>query len=316
MPISPRASKPRALCSNDAMNTFSSIAATLLAGWLIATNAHAQVSVVDEIGRTVHLAAPAKRIVSLSPHLTENLFAAGAGAQIVGAVDFSDYPEAAKALPRVGRFPLLDLEAIAALKPDLIVVWEDGKFSGSVARLKRLGVPMYVSQPKTIADIAVDIERLGALAGTSAVAGKAAQAIRAREATLRERHAQRPIVRVFYEIWDQPLMTINGRHLISDAMRLCGAENVFAGLPHLAQPVDVEAVIAADPEAIIASGMDAARPEWLDAWKRWKTLYAVAHANLFDIPPDLMQRPTARILDGAALLCARIETARERRAVK
>ena len=293
------------------MSTFSMIAVALLLA--LSTATHAQISVTDEAGQTVRLTAPARRIVSLSPHLTENLYAAGAGEWIVGAVDFSDYPAAAKKLPRVGSYPLLDLEAIAALKPDLIVAWEDGKFSSSIARLKILGIPLYISQPKTISDIAANIERLGTLTGTTAIADKAAQDIRTRQSALRARYANRPAVRVFYQIWDQPLTTINGEHLISDAMRLCGAENVFAGLSQLASTIDIEAVLAADPEAIVASGMDAARPKWLDTWRRWHSLRAVVHENLFFIPPDLMQRHTARILDGTEQLCAQMEKVREQR---
>jgi iron complex transport system substrate-binding protein len=287
------------------------IAAALLATF--AAVAQAQIDVSDESGQVVRLAAPARRIVSLAPHLTENLYAAGAGDRIVGAGNFSDYPEAAKKLPRVGAYPGFDLEAIAALKPDLIVVWDSGKSSGAIARLKVLGVPLYISQPKTIADIAGNIERLGKLAGTASVAEKSAQDLRARQAALRVRYASRPVVRVFYQIWNLPLMTVNGEHLISDAMRLCGAENVFAGLSQLAPTISVEAVLAANPEAIVASGMDEARPEWLDAWRRWRDLRAVARDNLFFIPPDLIQRHTARILDGAELLCGQMETVRERR---
>jgi len=293
------------------MSPFGMIAGALLA--TLAAVAHGEIVVADESGQTVRLAAPARRIVSLAPHLTENLYAAGAGERIVGAGNFSDYPEAAKKLPRVGVYPGFDLEAIVALKPDLIVVWESGKSSPAIVRLKALGVPVYISQPQTIADIVGNIERLGALAGTPAIADKAAQDLRAHHAALRARYGGRPVVRVFYQIWNQPLMTVNGKHLISDAMRLCGAENVFAGLSQLSPTISVEAMLAADPEAIVASGIDAARPEWLDAWRRWGNLQAVARDNLFFIPPDLIQRQTARILDGAELLCAQMETVRERR---
>lgn len=293
------------------MNPLGMIAGALLA--IFAAAAEAQIVVSDESGQTVRLAAPARRIVSLAPHLTENLYAAGAGGRIVGAGDFSDYPAAAKKLPRVGAYPSFDLEAIVALKPDLIVVWESGKSSSAIARLKALGIPLYVSQPKTILDIAGNIERLGALAGTAAIAGKAAQDLRVHYAALRARYGGRPVVRVFYQIWNQPLMTVNGEHLISEAMRLCGAENVFAGLSQLAPTISVEAVLAADPEVIVASGLDAVRPEWLDAWRNWRDLQAVARDNLFFIPPDLIQRHTARILDGTELLCGQMETVRERR---
>jgi iron complex transport system substrate-binding protein len=120
-------------------------------------------------------------------------------------------------------------------------------------------------------------------------------------------------VEVFYQVWKQPMMTVNGKQIISDAIRLCGGRNVFAALPILAPTVTAEAVIAANPEVIVASGMGEARPEWLDDWRRWKTLAAVAGDNLYFIPPDLIQRHTPRILDGAEQLCLHLETARGKR---
>ncbi len=282
---------------------------------LLAAAAAAQAGIVvrDDAGRTVRLAAPARRIVSLAPHITENLYAAGAGSHIVGVSAYSDYPAAAKKLPRVGGAASLDLEAILALKPDLVIAWDSGNQAGQLAKLRALGLPLFVSRPLKVDDIATDIARFGELAGTSAVALPEARAVRARIAELRARYAQRPPVRTFYQIWDRPLITVNGEQLISDVMRLCGADNVFAGLPQLAPTVSIEAVLAADPEAIVASGADATRPQWLDGWKRWKDLTAVARGNLFFVPPDLISRPTPRILDGARLLCADMETARGRR---
>ena len=278
--------------------------------------ASADVSVVDDTGASVRLAQPAKRIVSLAPHITETLFAAGAGERIVGTVDYSDYPEAAKKLPRLGGYSQLDLEAIAALKPDLLVAWQSGNAAGHLDKLRALGFPLYISQPNRIEDVAREIERFGVLAGTSTVSGAAAGRFRERLTGLRKQHAGRPLVRTFYQIWKQPLMTIGGQQIISDVIRLCGGENVFAQLETMAPTITVEAVIAANPEAIFASGMGEARPEWLDDWKRWTSISAVARNNLFFIPPELIQRHTPRLLDGAELLCQHLETTRNRRSGK
>jgi iron complex transport system substrate-binding protein len=272
--------------------------------------------VVDDTGATVRLAQPAKRIVSLAPHITETLFAAGAGERIVGTVDYSDYPEAAKKLPRVGGYSSFDLEAVVALKPDLIVSFHSGNAPAHIEKLRGLGFPIYISQPNRIADVASEIERLGVLAGTSAIGNAAAGQFRARHAGLQKRYASRPPVRTFYQIWKQPLMTIGGKQIISDVVRLCGGENVFAALPTMAPTVTVEAVIAANPEAIIASGMGESRPEWLDDWKRWTSISAVARDNLFFVPPELIQRHTPRLLDGAERLCQHLETTRSRRPAK
>ena len=279
----------------------------------LSTPARADVVVKDDTGQSVRLKAPALRIVSLAPHITENLYAAGAGSRLVAAVSYSDWPEAAKKLPRVGSYDRVDLEAIVAQKPDLVVAWESGNAPAHLAKLKALGIPVYVSQPKHIDDVASEIERLGQLAGTDAAAQQAAQTFRNHHAALKARYASKPPVRTFYQVWNAPLMTVNGQHIISDVIKLCGGDNVFAGLGQLAPTVTEEAVLAANPEAILASGMGESRPEWLDAWKRWKQLTATARDNLFFVPPELLQRHTPRLLDGAERLCAHLETARSRR---
>lgn len=272
----------------------------------------AEVAVRDDTGRTVRLAQPARRIVSLAPHVTENLYAAGAGGGLVGTVEYSDHPEAARRLPRVGGYSQVDLEAVAALRPDLVVGWESGNSGAQLERIRALGVPLYVSQPNRIEDVAAEIERLGALAGSSAASAVAAH-FRERLAALRSRYGSRPRVRTFYQIWNQPLMTVGGKQIISHAIDLCGGENVFGALEPMAVPVTVEAVIAADPETIVASGMGEARPEWLGEWRRWKKLAAVARDNLYFVPPELIQRHTVRFLEGTERLCEHLERARARR---
>ena len=280
---------------------------------LTSLTAQAEILVTDVSGTPIRLAAPARRIVSLAPHITELLFAAGAGDRVVGNVEYGDFPPAARSLPRVGGYTRLDLEAIVALKPDLVMGWESGNAPASVSRLRALGLMVHLSQPNRIEDIAGELERIGRLAGTEAAANQAAAAFRARLASLAVRYSQRPPVAVFYQAWKQPLMTVNGKQIISDVIRLCGGRNVFANLPALAPNVSVEAVITANPEVIVASGMDDSRPEWLDDWRRWSALAAVSRDNLYFVPPDVIQRHTPRILDGAEALCAHLETARARR---
>jgi iron complex transport system substrate-binding protein len=280
---------------------------------LAAMTAHAEVVVQDDTGATVRLAQPARRIVSLAPHITETLYAAGAGERMVGAVEYSDYPEAAKKLPRIGGYSRLDLEAIAALKPDLAVGWASGNSPAHIEKLRALGIPVYLAQPERIDDVAANLERYGDLAGTQTTARAAAATFRGRLQELRTQYGTRPKVRTFYQIWKQPLMTVGGAQVISDAIRLCGGENVFADLKPLAPKVTIEAVLAVDPEVIVASGMGESRPEWLDDWRQWKAMTAVKRDNLFFIPPDILQRHTPRLVEGAARLCAHLETARGRR---
>ncbi len=273
----------------------------------------ADLRITDDTGAELHLTQPARRIVSLAPHLTELLFAAGAGSKVVGVVSYSDFPEAAKALPQVGSYNNVDMEALAALKPDLVVAWKSGNRNAHLDRLSALGIPVFVNEPRNLDDVARTLEILGELAGTTAQAHVAASRFRERLTALRSRYSALPPVRTFYQVWDRPLMTINGEHLIGDVIRLCGGENVFADLPQLAPTVSAEAVLAANPEAIVASGMGEARPEWLDQWRRWPGISAVAGGNLFFIPPTIIQRHTPRILDGATRLCEQLDSARRRR---
>lgn len=271
------------------------------------------VTVHDDSGQDIVLAEPARRIVSLAPHLTELLYSAGAGERLIAVGSYSDFPPPARELPRVGSHAAIDYERLLALRPDLVLVWQSGNGADVVARLRALGLTVYVSEPEDIAGVAVTLEQLGHLAGTAGIAGEQAAAFRARHAALAARYGDRAEVTVFYQIWDQPLMTVNGEHLISQALELCGGRNVFAGLSALAPTVSVEAVLAADPQAIVGSGDSGEeRPEWLDDWRRWPSLRAVAEGNLFSVPPDLIQRHSVRILDGAELLCRQLEQARTR----
>ncbi len=266
--------------------------------------------VSDDTGNTVTLAKPARRIVSLAPHATELLFAAGAGDAVVGVVSHSDYPPQAAQRTHVGDAENLDVEAIVALQPDLAVAWKSGNRLPQVERLAQLGIPVFQSEPRRLEDIATNLERLGRLAGSVNAAADAAQRFRARHRQLAQRYSRASPVRVFYQIWHQPLMTVNGEHMISHVIRLCGGQNIFADLPLLAAPVDQEAVLEADPEVIIASGAGAQRPQWLDHWRKWPRLSAVKNLQLHVIPPAIIQRQTPRVIEGAQRLCDQLEQAR------
>jgi iron complex transport system substrate-binding protein len=279
---------------------------------LWAAAAHAQLAVVDDEGHAVALAQPAKRIVSLAPHATEMLFAIGAGEQIVGAISFSDYPDAAKKIPRVGDHSAIDIERIRLLAPDLVVAWRSGNAQKQIEKLRELGIPVFVTEPDAFADVASAMEKLGALTAREAPAKEVASAFRGRFERLRTTYAARAPVRIFYQVWDRPLMTINGRHVISDAMRICGAVNVFADLPARVPTVNAEAVLAANPEMIISSGSPSTQSA-LERWKNWPDLLAVKQQNLVLLPPDLLIRMGPRIVAGAEKLCEAVDAARRKR---
>lgn len=272
----------------------------------------ADLSFRDDTGQEIRLKAPAKRIVALAPHIAESLFAAGAGSQIIGTVDYSDYPLEAKKIARVGGYSRVDLEAVAAMKPDLVIAWESGNNMTQVSKLRSLGLNVYVTQPNKLESVADQLERFGQLAGTEAVAKPAAERFRQRLAGLRKANAGKRSLRVFYQIWKSPLMTVGGPQIISDAIKLCSGENVFGQLQQMAPTVSVEAVLEANPDVIIATGMGDARPDWLGDWDKWTQMNAVKRKNMFHINPDIMQRHTPRILDGVEKLCNHLDTARNR----
>ncbi|MBD3644837.1 cobalamin-binding protein [Alcanivorax sp.] len=280
--------------------------------WLGSGLARAQVCVTDDADRQVCLAQPASRIIALSPGATELVFAAGAGEQLVGVVSFSDYPPAAKKLPRVGSYKRLDLEAVLALKPDLIIAWRSGNPMEQVERLQAMGVPVYHSEPRRFEDISTTLERLAVLAGTEAVGQGAADSLRSGMDSLRQRYAEAAPVTVFYQVWEEPLMTVNNEHLISEAIRICGGVNVFGELGSLAPKVSREAVLAKDPEVIIAGGMGEDDPSWLEPWKQFSSLRAVQYDNLFFVAPSTLQRPTPQMLAGTRTLCSHLDTVRAR----
>ena len=268
------------------------------------------VSVIDDSRREVRLDAPARRIVSLAPNITELLFAAGAGDRIVGTVRFSDYPEAAQHIARVGDTYNLDMEAIMALHPDLIILWRSGMRAALIETVERAGYPVFESEPASLQRIAATIRDFGKLAGTEATAAQAGARFTRRLASLRQRYAGRKPVRVFYQFWQRPIFTVNGKHLISRVIHLCGGSNVFAGLSSLTPQLSTEAVLAANLDVIIASGTGDAPPPWLDDWRRWPELRAVKHGHVYAIPPELLLRHTPRLLDGAEMMCKFIDQAR------
>ena len=273
-------------------------------------SALAAVSVIDDTGRTVTLTKPALRIVSLAPHTTELLFAAGAGKSVVGVVRYSDFPAAAAQVPVVGDYNALDLETLVSLKPDLIVGWQSGNPAAAIERLLKFNIPIFLSEPRRLDDIATNLERLGALAGVASLADAASAEFRARLTQLRAHYSGKTPVTVFYQIWDRPLITLNGQHMISAVLELCGGKNLFAALPVLAPEVGIESVIAGDPQVIIASGSASSEDHGLGQWARWQSLRAVRNKQLYFVEPDTIQRSTPRILQGANEVCRVLENAR------
>jgi iron complex transport system substrate-binding protein len=284
--------------------------AALSAG-LLSTMAQAAITVKDDAGQTVTVAKSAMRVISLAPSVTELLFAAGGGERIVGAVNYSDYPEAANRIPRIGSNREIDMELLISLKPDLIVAWRHNSSERQIEMVRQLGIPVFQSDAQTLDAIPVSVERLGQLMGTDAAAKAAAAALRTQLASLRKKYAGRAPVRTFYQVWDKPLYTLSGKHILTDAMRLCGGVNIFDKLTVTAPVVTLESVLQENPEVIIATAEK--NYGGVQLWKPYGTLHAVRSNNLFTLDGHLLNRAGPRMIQGTATMCEVLEQARGRR---
>jgi iron complex transport system substrate-binding protein len=282
--------------------------ALLIAFASLATRA--EIRVTDDAGRSVVLAAPAKRIISLGPHLTELAYAAGGGEALVGVIRYSDFPEAARKLPIVGDAHAIDFERIVQLRPDLVLAWGSGLNERHKARLRSLGLTVYESEIRQAQGIADTLRRLGTLLGHTDTADAAARRFENQWQALAKRYEGKPPVRVFWQLWHEPLMTINREHLISEAMRLCGGVNVFADLPLLTPTVSWEAAVAVDPQLIATSGRPQDAERDFAPWRRFAKVSAVKQQRYVSIDGDLIGRMGPRFVEGAGALCEAIERAR------
>lgn len=271
---------------------------------LAAQSIAAPVTIHDDRGVTVTLSAPARRIVTLAPNLAELVHAAGAGERLVGVSAYSDYPPEVKNLPQLGGFGRFDLERLVALKPDLALAWQSGNSAVEVGMLARLGIPLYIAEARRLEDIPRHIEAIGRLTGSEDTARHSAATFRRAVAELRAAHAHAKPLTVFHEIWHQPLMTVNDRHLIGDAIHVCGGINAFGAMAALTPTLSVENVLAADPDLIVTSGPTA-------QWERYPALRAVRARRVNAIDPDYLHRATPRILEGIRQLCGLLDAARD-----
>lgn len=243
-------------------------------------------------------AQTAERVVSLAPSLSEIVVELGARDLLVGVLDGGERPAALAHLPSVGRYGQLELESLLALQPDLLLLWPDSISGAQRQQLERFGIPLLVAEPRDLAHLAEQFAEIGKRIGRAEQGQRLRQQFSERLAELAARYRRERPLRVFYQIWDAPLYTIGGRQIISDALRVCGAENVFAELDLPAPQVSVEAVLQRDPEVILA-GTGAQ----LDAWRAWPRLAAVARNQLLQVPDKGLERPSFQMLTATERLC-------------
>ncbi|WMW79065.1 cobalamin-binding protein [Undibacterium cyanobacteriorum] len=276
-------------------------------------SAYADVSVIDDGKRTVRLTQPAKRIISLAPHVTELVFAAGAGKQLVGVSEYSDYPEDAKKVASIGSIFALDLERLIALKPDLVIIWGTGNAKHLAQKLRDNQLTVYENEPHSFEDIASSIEKIAILSGTEVVGKENARLFRQRLQSLNQeyqlKNKQTP-VRVFHQMVKSPLMTVNKDHFVSKMIEICGGTNVFGDLKDISATITVEAMLATNPDVIFSSGKESGKLQ--NEWNQFPNLSAVKKKNLFSIPGDWLHRAGPRVLDATEMLCKQIREARTR----
>jgi iron complex transport system substrate-binding protein len=258
---------------------------------------------------SAHAAAPpAARIVSLAPHLTELAFSAGAGDRIVGTVLYSDYPAAAQKIPQIGDAFRVDFERVLALEPDVVLAWDSGTPVQAIERLRGLSLTVHTINTSRLADVSAAVRRIGEIAGVEDAAHRAAADFDAQIAALRAEHRDRPAVSVFVQVNDRPIYTVTGRHVMSEVLELCGGRNVFGSLNELAPVVSMEAVIAANPQVILAT--DDTVPDALAHWRRWRHIEAVHTGNVYTMSSDHLARSTMRLAAGAREVCRTLDAAR------
>lgn len=273
---------------------------------------HAEVRLQGADGMEVVLPAPAQRVVALAPDLSEMLYDVDAGASLVGTVDYSDYPAAAKQLPRVGDAFHVDMEKLLGLKPDLVLAWKGGTSQALIDRLRALRLPVLAVGTHELGDIAANLQLVGLATGHPDAALLAAEDFRTRLGALRRSYASQTPLKVFYEISAQPLFTVGGSQGISSLIEVCGGRNVFADLPDLAPAVSLEAVLARDPEVIVTGDGEGNVAQRIQEWKRWPKLAAVREDNFVVVNDDWISRSTPRLLDAGGQLCEALQKIRDK----
>lgn len=272
-----------------------------------APDVNTRVSVTDDFGHSVTVRYPPQRIVSLAPGASAMLFAAGAGSQLVATIAYSGQPAAERRLPQIGTVDAIDVERLIALRPDVVVVWPDGNNPAQIATIERLGIPVYRQEAVTLDGIGDSLRRLGRLTGTGSVADREASVLQAKLASLRREYTgqgHRPTV--LLEVWNRPLYTVGGGELMSDALEVCGARNAFAKLPQRAPAIGVEAVIARNPDIIIAAAPPGKGASWLAPWRRFPSLRAVRTGRLLAFEDQRLSGLGPGVVDATAGLCRKI----------
>lgn len=285
------------------------LALVVSCGMGTAQRSFAAITLLQADGESLSLPGPAGRIITLAPNLAELVFAAGAGERLRAVVEYSNFPAQVTQIPRVGDAFRIDLERIIELNPDLVIAWKSGNPQTALQKLAELGIRVWqieITRPEEIADA---VENISRAAGTQTVGEAVAGQLRSRLADLQQQNAGKTPVDYFYQIAPRPLYTINGQHIISRSLAICGGHNVFSDLPVLAPRISRESVIIANPQVMIAPEIPGEPPELL-GWMDWPQLRAVKNAAMLYLPADEINQATPRLLDSIELACTLLDAVR------
>jgi iron complex transport system substrate-binding protein len=267
------------------------------------------ITIRDDTGATLRLTTPARRIVSLAPGATEMLFAAGAGDRVLATVTGSDEPEAAKKIERIGDANALVFDRLIALKPDAVVVWKDLTNELIIDSLvNKLKLNVYYVSVRTLDDIPRSVRRLGVLTGTSAIADQAARSMESDIAALPKKipSGRRPLD-VFFMIWDVPLYTVGSRNVVSDALRRCGARNLYDDIDFPSPVVEFEDIKKRNPDVILMSAPPITARDWRERWARFPSVKAVANKQVLTFSDVRLTRMGPSAIDSVPGLCQQLD---------
>jgi len=259
---------------------------------------------------TLTVKAEQLRIVALAPHIVEMLFDIGAGDHIVGTVDYADFPEAALKIPRIGGYHGIQIEKVLALKPDLVIVWQSGNKAADIEQMVKMGLNIIYSKPDNIEDVARELRKLGKHTGYEAQAEAVARRYLNKLTALRKQHANIAPMKVFYQLWPEPMRTINKETLINQLIEVCQGQNVFADNPTPYPQIGIENVIVAQPELIILPEEKSNQVQPVIDWQKWQEIPAVKHQRFIRVNADLLHRFSTRMLDGIEDMCKKIDAFR------
>ena len=277
---------------------------TLIFAVTCASEVGAEIRVSDDIGEDVVLLKPARRVISLAPHITELIYSLGAEKQIVGTVKYSDYPPEASMLPRIGDAFSLNIESVLALKPDLIIAWHTGGNNRPIERLRSLGMPVYTNEARSLAGIGEAIIDIATLLGKNERGFELQQEFITALENSRVVKQSSPVI--FFQISDQELYTVSSKHLIGQAINHCGGKNLFSDISPNVSQVNQEMILANQPDVIVVTQRPGSKSTWVETWRGFTgTQYQVDTIN-----PDLISRPSLRMLDGIKAICEIVNGAR------